>query len=447
MNNLPTPSDPWDTLFAAHLSSKLAQWRVALERGSHTGAVIFSGDQQLRFRDDQPYPFTPNPYFAGLVPLLSHPNCCIIVPPQGRPILLYWQAADFWIQPAAAPSGYWAEHFHVVPVADAKTFANALPTNKSGWVSVSSSAGTDEWFDTVNPPGVLREIDHQRAIKTDYELACMRRASDIGVRGHRAARAAFLSGASEFDIHQIYCQASGQTDQELPYSSVVALAPHGAVLHYQNLDRDINGAAALLLDAGGQYHGYASDITRTWTTDSNFQVLIDDMDKLQQSVCDEAQAGYGFVELNAFAHRQLATLMVDHGLLKVGADEALAKGITRTFLPHGLGHLLGLQVHDAGGHSTDIQGIEAPPPPEHPWLRLTRQLEIGMVVTIEPGIYFIDSLLDTLRNSLATEAVNWPRVDALQPFGGIRVEDNICITADGHENLTRNAFATFDDTI
>jgi Xaa-Pro dipeptidase len=447
MNNSSLPSDPWDTLFTAHFSLRLAQWRMALERSGHSGAVIFSGNEQLRFRDDQAYPFTANPYFAGLVPLLTHPNCCIIVPPQGRPILLYWQAADYWFQPPAAPSGYWAEHFHVVPIADTTTLVKALPANKSGWISVSSSPGTDQWFDTVNPASVLREIDHQRAIKTNYELACMRRASDIGVRGHRAARAAFLSGASEFDIHQIYCQASGQTDTELPYSSIVALAPHGAVLHYQNLDRDINGAAALLLDAGGQHLGYASDITRTWTTDSDFQTLIDSVDRLQQNVCDEARAGYGFVDLNAFAHRQLAMLMVDHGLLKVGADEAFAKGITRTFLPHGLGHLLGLQVHDAGGHSGDIHGTENPPPPEHPWLRLTRPLAVGMVVTIEPGIYFIPSLLDTLRNSPAGQAVNWSRVEALRPFGGIRVEDNICITDGGHENLTRDAFRAVDDTI
>ncbi len=171
------------------------------------------------------------------------------------------------------------------------------------------------------------------------------------------------------------------------------------------------------------------------------------MDQLQRAICDEARAGYGFVELNAFAHQQLAALMVNQGLLKVSAAEAVDTGITRTFLPHGLGHLLGLQVHDVGGHSADIKGTATPPPAEHPWLRLTRQLEVGMVVTIEPGIYFIPSLLEALKSSREGQAVNWPEIEALQPFGGIRVEDNISITAGGHENLTRDAFQAVDDII
>jgi Xaa-Pro dipeptidase len=287
----------------------------------------------------------------------------------------------------------------------------------------------------------LAEIDYQRAVKTDYELECMRHASRIGVHGHRAAHAAFLSGASEFDIHQIYCQASGQTQYELPYASIVALAPHGAILHYQHQARSVDGAPALLIDAGGQYLGYCSDITRTWTTSDVFQPLIDAMGALQQRICTEARAGVEFTDLNALAHQQLAELMFDCGILNVSPEEALAHDTTLAFLPHGLGHLLGLQVHDAGGRSADIKGTALPPPKAHPWLRLTRPLQAGMVVTIEPGIYFIETLLAPLRDGAAAKRINWQRVDELMPFGGIRVEDNICINAQGHENLTRNAFA------
>ena len=434
-------------LFKDHLDTRLAEWRQALDRRGYTGAAIFSGAEQFRFRDDQPIPFGANPYFKGLIPLTAHANCCIIIAPRGKPILLYWRADDFWLQPPAEPSGYWIEHFNVIPIADRDTLANALPANRKGWVSVSPSPGPDAWFDTVNPTDVLAEIDFFRGIKTAYEVACMRKASQLGVQGHRAARAAFLSGASEFDIHQIYCQASGQTDRDLPYPSIVALAPHGAVLHYQHLDRDTPAAPALLLDAGAQYLGYASDITRTWTTDSDFQALVEGVNRLQKAVCNEVRPGYEFVDLNAFAHRQLAELMATHGLVHVSAEEAFATGITQTFLPHGLGHLLGLQVHDVGGQSADADGRASPPPEEHPWLRLTRPLQIGMVVTIEPGIYFIPSLLEKLRQDPAGAGVNWSEVDALQRFGGIRVEDNICITADGHENLTRRAFAAVDDII
>ena len=428
--------------YANHLTVRLEQWRQALQRLGYAGAAIFAGIEQLRFRDDQPYPFKTNPYFAGLVPLLDLPNCCVVIDAAGtKPRLLYWQTEDFWFKPPADPAGYWLDHFDVVTVSNQAAMQQALPSNRHEWIAIDSSAERDSSFGATNPEAILTEIDYLRAIKTEYELACMREASRIGVIGHRAAHAAFLSGASEFDIHQIYCQASGQTQAELPYSNIVALAPHGAILHYQHQARSIDSAPALLIDAGGQYLGYCSDITRTWSTDADFQNLIDAMDVLQRRVCSEARAGIAFTKLNEIAHEQLAELMVENGLLNVSAEQALAHNLTAAFLPHGLGHLLGLQVHDAGGHSADITGTQLPPPAAHPWLRLTRSLQVGMVVTIEPGIYFIDSLLAPLRAGTMAKHINWQRIDQLMPLGGVRVEDNICITAHGHENLTRDAFA------
>jgi Xaa-Pro dipeptidase len=118
----------------------------------------------------------------------------------------------------------------------------------------------------------------------------------------------------------------------------------------------------------------------------------------------------------------------------------VASGITRSFLPHGLGHLLGLQVHDAGGHLADTAGRRREPPRGDPFLRLTRTLSPGMVVTIEPGLYFIPALL---RAMLAKHEAHVSRamIERLLPFGGIRIEDNVAVTADGHRNLTREAFA------
>ncbi len=428
-----------------HLAVRLDQWRQASQRSGYAGVVIFAGNRQLWFRDDQGYPFKVNPYFAGLVPLLDHPNCCIAIDADGaKPQLLYWQTEDFWHQPPSDPTGYWVDHFDVVVVSNQAAIQQALPADQEHWVAIDPAGSAAANFAATNPETVLTAIDFQRAVKTDYELACMREASRIGVNGHRAAHAAFLSGASEFDIHQIYCQASGQTQHELPYANIVALAPHGAILHYQHQARSVDSAPALLIDAGGQYLGYCADITRTWSTDADFEALIDAVDALQQRICAEVRDGYEFPKLHAFAHQQLASLMANADILESSADEALAKGITSAFLPHGLGHLLGLQVHDRGGHSADVAGTPLPPPDAHPWLRLTRPLQTGMVVTIEPGIYFIESLLAPLRAGASAKLINWRRVDQLTPLGGIRVEDNICITGRGHENLTRDAFAAID---
>jgi Xaa-Pro dipeptidase len=117
------------------------------------------------------------------------------------------------------------------------------------------------------------------------------------------------------------------------------------------------------------------------------------------------------------------------------------QGITRRFFPHGLGHFLGLQVHDVGGFQADRDGTLIPRPEKDPFLRLTRRLEADHVTTIEPGLYFIEPLLAELRESAAGRDVDWAKVDALRPCGGIRVEDNVRVLDGGHENLTREAFA------
>jgi Xaa-Pro dipeptidase len=120
-------------------------------------------------------------------------------------------------------------------------------------------------FAEVNPPGLLHQLHYDRAVKTPYEVECMRRASAMAARGHVAARDAFFAGASEFETHLAYCAAAGQRDEELPYGNIVAFNQGAAVLHYQNLERGRGGPRrSFLIDAGAQYRGYAADVTRTY---------------------------------------------------------------------------------------------------------------------------------------------------------------------------------------
>jgi len=122
-------------------------------------------------------------------------------------------------------------------------------------------------------------------------------------------------------------------------------------------------------------------------------------------------------------------------------ESMVESGVTATFFPHGLGHYLGLQVHDVGGFQADERGGVVARPPGHPYLRLTRTLDAGHVVTIEPGLYFIDLLLAALRQKPQARDVNWAKVEAFRPYGGIRIEDDVACTGDAPENLTRDAFA------
>ena len=192
-----------------------------------------------------------------------------------------------------------------------------------------------------------------------------------------------------------YLEACVQREEEMPYNNIVAYNENAAVLHYQHLERATpTSLRSFLIDAGAQYRGYAADITRTYAHGpGRFADLVQAMNGAQLELCDEIVPGRDYRDVHLSAHRILGDLMQRIGLTKLPGQAALESGVTSVFFPHGIGHLLGLQVHDVGGVMGDDKGQERQRPPGHPYLRLTRMLEPGVVVTVEPGIYFIDSLL------------------------------------------------------
>jgi Xaa-Pro dipeptidase len=147
------------------------------------------------------------------------------------------------------------------------------------------------------------------------------------------------------------------------------------------------------------------------------------------------------------AHRLIADQLREAGIVRCSVDEALDAAVTSVFFPHGIGHLLGLQVHDVAGLAADGSGAEIPRPAGHPYLRLTRRLEPGFVVTVEPGLYFIELLLEQARGGPAGQHINWSAVEKLRPFGGIRIEDDVLCTTGTPENLTREAFARLSPSV
>jgi Xaa-Pro dipeptidase len=434
--------------YGAHLAILDQRLDEALRATGFDGAVIFAGDERMVFRDDQAYPFRVEPYFKAWVPLTQAPGSFLRLVPGQRPMLVYKQVEDYWHEPPSDPEGYWTQHFDI---RIARTDAEARKLSGSGarWVAIGSSAeravrtGNAATQPAINDPRFLSHLDFTRAVKTTYELLCMRGAQAAAVRGHLAVAAAFKSGVTELELHQTYLAASLQRETELPYGNIVALNEHAATLHYQRMRAAPPPVTrSLLIDAGAELNGYAADITRTYSASAtdDFAALIASMDALQRRICAEVKPGLDFVVLHVFTHRQLAGVLREHKLVTCSADEAVATGITRAFLPHGLGHLLGLQVHDAGGHLADTTGKKRAPPAQDPFLRLTRTLQPGVVVTIEPGLYFIPSLLRALLAKHEAK-LNRAAIERLVPFGGIRIEDNVEVTADGHRNLTREAFA------
>jgi len=432
-------------LYAAHFRAICQRHDTALERAGAAHAVIFSGAPRLAFLDDQAYPFVANPHFLAWAPLPAMPMSYIVYTPGDTPIMVYFQPQDYWHVVPDAPAGYWTRHFDIRVVHQIEDIPAQLPEHLDKCILIGDITDPAQTFgiDRVNPTVAMNILHYARAAKTAYEIACMRLASRRAARGHLAAEAAFRAGASEFGINQAYTAAVEHTDNELPYANIIAINRHAAVLHYTNLDRSAPGTTrSLLIDAGAQVHSYAADITRTYAfDDTEFGALIDRMDTMQREIVARVRTGVSFTDLHLATHHLLADLLVDAGLASGEPSGLLSAGVTTAFFPHGLGHLIGLQVHDVGGRMAGDNGAIADPPSGHPFLRMTRRLEENVVVTIEPGLYAIDMLLDNLRGTPAEKLVNWERVAWLRPFGGIRIEDNVRVTAGDAENLTRDAFS------
>lgn len=432
-------------LYPEHLKEVCRRFDRALEQAGGAHAVIFSGSPKVAFLDDMTYPFVANPHFLSWVPLLKLPLSYIVHTPGETPRLIYFLPQDYWHVVPDDPDGYWTSKFDIRIVHTVEDIAEHLPEDPQKCILIGELDDAVHGFgiERVNPTTAINILHMARGVKTDYELACMRLASTRGVHGHRAAETAFRDGCSEFEIHRAYCQAVSHTDSELPYGNIIALNEHGAVLHYTDLNRRApTEIRSLLIDAGARVLGYASDITRTYSrSDSRFAELITRFDTLQLEIVAKVRAGVDYRDVHVDTHRMIAELLVEADLAVGDPDTLLATGVTSAFFPHGLGHLIGIQVHDVGGFMVDESGTVIDPPSGHPFLRLTRKLEENMVVTVEPGLYVIDMLLENLRGTPAEHHIVWDSVDWLRPYGGIRIEDDVRVTADGCENLTRDAFA------
>ena len=428
--------------YAQHISELQNRTREAIQRESIDGLIIHSGQGKRLFLDDNHYPFKVNPQFKAWLPVIDNPNCWLIVNGVDKPKLVFYRPKDFWHKVPDEPSDFWAQQFDIILLTQAGAVEKHLPFDKSKYayigecIEVAGALG----FELVNPDRVMHYLHYQRAYKTDYELVCMREANRIAVDGHRAAKSAFEQGLSEFDINLAYLGAVRQGDNQVPYHNIIALNENASILHYTDLATAAPAYnRSFLIDAGANFNGYAADITRTYARESGvFADLIESMHKITQRCVDKLKPGVSYVQIHTSAYQQIAMLLSETGIVNLAANDMLETGIVSTFFPHGIGHFLGLQVHDIAGHVSDDRGTPNPAPAAHPFLRNTRTIEARQAFTIEPGLYFVDSLLADLKCSENSKYINWNTVDSLRPFGGIRIEDDVIVHRDKNENMTRD---------
>ena len=265
-------------------------------------------------------------------------------------------------------------------------------------------------------------IDEMRLFKDATEIALMQKAASISAQAHSRAMRAAKPGMFEYELEaELLYEFRRQGSQAPAYGSIVATGANACVLHYQSNAAQINDGDLVLIDAGCEFDSYASDITRTFPANGKFSPAQKTLYELvlasQQAALACAHPGSRYMEGHDAAVRVLTQGMLDIGLLdknKAGSvEDAIASNAYRQFYMHGTGHWIGLDVHDVGSYREQDKVGETRP---------YRKLEAGMVLTIEPGIYV-----------RAAEGVPEEYCDI-----GIRIEDDILITIDGHINLSRD---------
>jgi len=425
-------------LYAAHVEHLVAAQLRAMAAAGVDVLVLHAGSQALKDRfDDQHHPLRPTPAFAHWVPL-AEPDALVILREGARPKLVRPRIDDFWEAPPAPPPDWVLAPFDVVTV-DAAKLAAEVPAGRRAIVSSAAPA----WADAaeVNPTALLAALEETRTRKTEYERECLAEASRRAVRGHLRAAADFAAAdASELALHLAYLDATEQDAIDTPYQNIVALGEHAAVLHFVSYGRRAPGreAQSLLVDAGASFLGYGSDITRTHARGRGaaadlFRGLIAGVSAFQQELIHRIRPGLPFEQLHDQSHELLAQALVALKIGRGSPEVLVARGVTRALYPHGLGHSLGIQVHDVGLKKT-------PPRPDNPFLRNTSVIAEGHVLTIEPGCYIIDPLLAPLRQDDRRDLLDWGAIEALRPFGGVRIENDVAVVSGGVRDFTREAF-------
>lgn len=436
--------------YANHIATLTRTYTDALQTIANedkplAAVLVHSGAEHHYYGDDRGVPFQAYGHLLHWIPV-NRPNQFIYFRPDEKPIYFQIVPSDFWHEQDIIIEPEWEEALSIVRLSSMDELSAQLKKHSvadaayiGGHADIAASLGIDKA--SINPERLLAYLDFSRAVKTNYELEQLRAANRLALLGHTAAKACFLEGGSEYEIHIAFLQATQHLEDECPYTNIVALNEKAAILHYQfkrktNLDK----GQVLLIDAGCRVRAYGSDITRTSVSEDvhpDFRSLVAAMEALELALVDEMKPGKTYLSLHESTMLGVAQVLVDHKICTGEAADLLELDIPQLFMPHGVGHLLGVQVHDVGGRQSDIDGTLLPPPENFPALRSTRVMEADMVFTVEPGLYFIPLILEAERGSDRGKLINWNAVDELYPCGGIRIEDNIRVTSDGAENLTR----------
>uniref|UniRef100_A0A671RBP3 Xaa-Pro dipeptidase n=1 Tax=Sinocyclocheilus anshuiensis TaxID=1608454 RepID=A0A671RBP3_9TELE len=286
-------------------------------------------------------------------------------------------------------------------------------------------------------------ISH-RLLKTDMELEVLRYTNRISSEAHKEVMKRVKPGVKEYEMESLfqhYCYARGGM-RHTSYTCICGSGNNSSILHYGHAgaanDKTIQDGDMCLFDMGGEYYCYSSDITCSFPVNGKFtadqRAIYEAVLKSSRAVMAAIKPGVKWTDMHRLADRVHLEELLKMGILRGSVEEMLKVHLGAVFMPHGLGHLLGIDVHDVGGYAEGIERIDEPGLKS---LRMGRVVQERMVLTVEPGIYFINHLLDKALSSPAQCGfINNDVLTRFRGFGGVRIEDDIAVTADGVELLT-----------
>jgi Xaa-Pro aminopeptidase len=433
--------------------------REQLRANVDGGAILIPGNTDAPMNyPDNPYPFRQDSHFLYSVGI-SEAGMAAVVEPDGRETL-YGRPSDPDDMVWHGPRPHVGDH-----AAAAGFDRSADIAELSGNVARLRSAGVRVHYlppyraertlrlaelleidpgavgDGASRP-LMHAVSRQRSVKSDAEIAEIEDALTVTAEMYRAAMALARPGRTEAEVAgtlQARALVHGRRQSFLPIVSV-----RGEVLHNHSYGNTLADGDLMVIDSGAESPlGYASDITRTFPVNGHFsprqREIYEVVLAAQIAAIGAASPERSNRDLHLLAARTIASGLADLGLMRGDVDDAVASGAHALFFPHGIGHMLGLDVHDM----EDLGDIVGYPEGESRssqfglnFLRMTRRLEPGFVITVEPGIYFIPALIDRWRaDGRHAEFIDFDRVETYRGFGGIRIEDDVLITATGSRVL------------
>ncbi|XP_031481117.1 uncharacterized protein LOC116251157 [Nymphaea colorata] len=294
-------------------------------------------------------------------------------------------------------------------------------------------------LDTLHP--ILSE---GRVFKSELELSLIKYANEISSTAHIEVMQKTKVGLKEYQLemiflHHIYMHGGCR---HCAYTCICATGENSAIIHYGHAaapnDRTIEDGDMALMDMGAEYHFYASDISCSFPVNGKFtddqKLIYNAVLKAHDAVISVLKPGLNLIDMHKLAEKQILEALKAGSVLTGEVDDMMEARLGAIFMPHGVGHFLGIDAHDPGGYP---KGTERPTEPGLKALRATRELKEGMVIALQPGCYFNDALLNpALQKPDQSKFFNQDVIARFKKFGGVRIESNVHITSNGCENFT-----------